>query len=117
MPTPGPAAEVNIGKEVIGTTLRAFVDTPVLHIDSGPSQMRSVTWTNGTGAPATLWFPNGAQLFSDGVDFSNPIDIPAGGLTLNFRPGLPAFDHHYHIYCEAVGDCAQGNSEPRVSCP
>lgn len=112
-------SQANVVKQTIGGQDRAFVIPPQISIGSGAAQVRSVQWRNGTGAKARLWFPNGDQVFEapTGVDFSNPIEIPAGGLTLQVKTAPNPGHYHYHLYCEAVKDCAQGNSEPRVHVP
>jgi hypothetical protein len=119
---PGPNTQtVRILEETIGYKLSAFVDTPIVKIGSGSSRLQQVQWINGTHGKATLWFPNGAEVFdetmSPGRDFSKLIDIPAGGLTLTVKASPAQDDYHYHIYCEVTKDCARGNSEPQVTCP
>ncbi len=111
--------QVDVVTQGIGGSTRAFVVPPHINIGQGPTQVPSVRWTNRTDAPARLWFPNGDELFDPPpAGFANPIGIPAGGeLILNVRKGPNPDTYHYHIYCEAVWDCAQGNSEPDVSCP
>jgi hypothetical protein len=114
---PGPI-QVNVLKQNIGGQDRAFVVQPKVSIGTGATQAPAVRWINSTGAPAKLWFPNGDQLFvTPPGGFSNPIDIPAGGLTLEVKNRPNFGDYHYHVYSEAVGDCALGDSEPRLSCP
>jgi hypothetical protein len=109
--------QVNVVKQNIGGQDRAFVVPPGIHIGIGASKVPSIQLTNSTGAPVRVWFPNGGQLFDAPLDFSNPLDVPAGGLTLHVKSSPNPGDYHYHVYCEAVKDCAQGNSEPKVGCP
>src|SRR6266849_5926843 len=113
---------VHILEQSIGLNLRTFVDTPIVKIGSGTSQLTQVQWMNGTNGKATLWFPNGAEVFEDtvpptNVNFAHLIPIPAGGLTLKVKAKPAQDDYHYHIYCEVSKDCAHGNSEPQVTCP
>jgi len=106
---------VNVVKVNIGGQDRAFV-IPAAFGLGNPPQVSSVTWTNGTGDDAFLWFPNGEQLF-DPDPGDDPVPIPASGLTLNVSAKAKPGDYHYHVYCKAVNDCAQGHSEPRISVP
>lgn len=121
--TPGPD-EVNIAIQRMGNHPRAFAVPPLRSIGSS----KSITWRNGTGAKARFWFPNGDQVFdlpsiAPGVivtTLADPIDIPAGGsLILPVKTKTRPTDgtYHYHVYCEAVKDCAQGNSEPVITHP
>jgi len=123
MAAPGFAGQVNVDKQTIGGQDRVFVDVPHISIGDGAARVKSVKWVNNTKDLAVLWFPNGDLIF-DGTtsvprvsSFLDPIKIPAEGLTLQVK-SVPKFGHyHYHVYCEAVKDCAEGKSEPRVSVP
>ena len=97
---------------------RAFVDPPQISIGSESTKVPSVQWENSTGDKASLWFPNGGEVFDERPeDFLNPIDIPQGGLELKVKE-IPEDGHyHYHVYCKAVKDCAHGHSEPRIDVP
>jgi hypothetical protein len=107
---------VNILKTNIANQPRTFVSEP--HIGVGkPSVVSQVKWTNGTGGRAWLWFPNGDRIFSSSNNYLNPIEIPSSGLSLDVKADPVEGAYHYHIYCETVHDCAQGNSEPTLSVP
>jgi len=123
MATPGFAGQVNVDKQTIGGQARVFVDVPHISIGEGAAQVKSVKWVNNTKGLAMLWFPNGDLIF-DGTtsvpsvpSFLDPIEIPAGGRTLQVKSAPNPGHYHYHVYCEAVKDCAEGKSEPRVSVP
>ena len=112
--------QANVVKQTVGGQDRAFVLPPQISIGGGAAQVRSVQWINGTGAKARFWFPNGDEVFVPpaGGDFSKPIEILAGGLlTLQVKTPPNPGNYHYHVYCEAVKDCALGDSEPRVTVP
>ena len=110
--------QVNVVKQAIDRHDRGFVVPPQVGIGIGPTKVPSVRWINGTGARARLWFPNGDEVFDPPPGgFSNPIDIPPGGLTLQVKAAPNPGNYHYHVYCEAVKDCAQGHSEPRLDVP
>ena len=114
------AGQANVVTQPIGGQDRAFVLPPHISIGAGAAQVRSVQWTNGTSAKARFWFPNGDEVFVPpaGEDFSKPIEIAAGGrLTLQVKAAPNPGSYHYHIHCDAVKDCALGNSEPRVTVP
>ncbi len=118
MPVP---VDVNVVKQTVAGRDRAFVIPPQFGIGSGAAKAPSVQLRNSTGAGAKLWFPNGGHVFDlpTGVTtFSNPIEIPAGGLlTLPVKSAPTNGIYHYHVYCEAIHSCAQGNSEPVVTVP
>ena len=111
--------QVNIIKQNIGGQDRAFVLPPEIHVGIGATKVPSVQLRNGTGGRVWLWFPNGENVFDPpAAGFSNPTQIQDGGvLTLNVTARPNPGGYHYHLYCEAVDDCAQGNSEPKVGCP
>jgi hypothetical protein len=118
---PGPV-RVNIEIHAIGDEDRAFVVPPSIEIGEGTKKVPSVQWRNATGQDAKFWFPNGEAVFSPPNDqkegFANPIPIRSGEvLTLYVKPETKYGLYHYHVYCEATKNCAQGNSEPTVDCP
>ena len=109
---------VNIEIHTIGGQDRAFVDSPHVRIGERSTQVPSVRWENRTRGKATLWFPNGGEVFDERPEgFSNPIDIPEKGLELKVKEHPEKGNYHYHVYCEVVKDCAQGHSEPRLDVP
>jgi hypothetical protein len=104
----------------IGGHGRAFVTPPQISIGEGRTRLAFLTLRNGTSKKAWFWFPSGDRVCipPEGKDFLSPIDIAAGGfLKLVVRKKPKHGNYHYHLYCEAVHDCAQGNSEPRISVP
>ena len=132
-PGPGTSMKVDLPLPVSDATGKqyVFVDprTPI-HIGGpgGPPPVNEVKLTNNTGATATLWFPNADKVFNPstssvsgqpvGVNFSQLIPIPAAGVaTLKVNSAPSPGSYHYHIYCDAVKDCAIGNSEPQVDVP
>ena len=110
--------KVKVQRHSIFGVDRAFIDQPHVRIGIETTKVPSVHWTNATGGGARLWFPNGGEVFDPPPGgFLNPIDIPPDGLTLKVK-AVPAIgDYHYHVYCDSLKDCAQGNSEPRLSVP
>jgi hypothetical protein len=113
--TVGPI-QVNIVKHAVSGKDRGFVVPPHVAMGTGTAKVPSVRWINGTGGSARLWFPNGDEVFQPPAGgFSNPIEIPPGGLTLQVKASPNAGDYHYHVYCDSLKECAQGNSEPRIS--
>jgi hypothetical protein len=106
-----------IQKDDMGRQPRAFVISPQIRIGMPPT-VSKVIWKNDTREDARLWFPNGGRVFKDQLDYKNPLPIkPGGSKELEVKPNPELGDYHYHVYCEAVQDCAQGNSEPRLSVP
>jgi hypothetical protein len=118
-PGEGPR-QVIIHTVSIGSTNRAFVDKPRVRTGD-PLTASPITWVNRTGRRARFWFPNGHLVFDPKStpkgSFEDPFDIPDKGLELTVLAGAKPGDYHYHIYCEAANDCAQGNSEPGVTVP
>jgi hypothetical protein len=110
--------QVNIVKQAISGKDKGFVAPPHVDIGMGTAKVTSVRWINGTGGRARLWFPNGDEVFDPpSAGFSNPIEIPPGGLTLQVKAPPISGDYHYHVYCDSLKECASGNSEPRLSVP
>jgi hypothetical protein len=101
---------------------RVHVKPPVIHIGSGPKQLRAIQFTNDTGDKARFWLLAVASLLEDGppgnTDYSNPIVVDANKtLDIRLKPDLGYGDYHYHVYCDAIGNEAEGNSSPGMSCP
>jgi hypothetical protein len=101
---------------------RVYVNPPVIHLGSGSSQLPSIQFTNNTGDTIRIWLLNVASLFARPPkgykDFDNPFVVAAGRtLDLDLKPGLGNGDYYYHVFCDAVGRDADGNSPPVMSCP
>jgi hypothetical protein len=101
---------------------KVYVNPPVIRVGSGPSQLRNIQFANHTGGKASLWFPDGLPLFDGTPDqypsHENPLVIEAGATkVLKLKPNLGDGFYHYHVHCDAIGDEADGNSPPSLSCP
>jgi hypothetical protein len=121
-PTRPVPISVQITKHLIGKEgkERAFVTPSLTQIGKDVTKAPSVQWQNDTGSRATLWFPNGADLFvpPEKGGFENPIVIEVGAVLTLYVKEKPTEGHyHYHLSSEATRDCALGDSEPRMSCP
>jgi len=108
--------------KVPGGRERVFVNPPVIHIGHGHSQLRDIQFTNHTGGTVRLWFPNGALLFTappDGYpNFENPFVIERNQkLDLKLKSGCEYSSYYYHVYCDVIGNEAEGNSPPVLNCP
>jgi len=130
---PEPVVPVPVQVSIVKQGANVLVQPPgEAHIGIDANKVPSVQLTNRTGDQAFLWFPNGDQLFdlpvevknadgskgANGADFLTPILIPDGGTATLYTTANPNQVHlHYHVFCKAVNDCAQGNSEPKVGCP
>ena len=111
--------QVMLGKPIEIDTPRVFVNPPIAHLcDATPPQ--SIRWDNQTGGPVMIWLPNGDKLLNppSGKDFSKPFLIaPNCDLTLGVKKNPKKARIQYHVYCEVIGDYAEGNSPPVLSCP
>ena len=103
---------------------KVFVDPPVIHIGSGPSQVQAIQFTNNTGGTVRIWLLNVESLFAgppknnENKDFHIPFVVENNDtLDLDLKPDLDNGDYEYHVYCDAIPGEADGNSMPRVSCP
>lgn len=101
---------------------RIYVNPAVIHVGSGSKLLRKIQFTNHTGDKARFWFPNGASIFVGPPppykDFSNPFVVDNDGkLEFDVLPDLEPCDYTYHVYCDAIGGEADGNSPPGISCP
>jgi hypothetical protein len=101
---------------------KVYVNPPVVHIGTGSAQLRKIRFTNNTGDKARFWFPNAGWLFAGPApgyqNFDNPFVVEDGGeLDLALNPNLGPFDYKYRVHCDAIGDEADGNSPPGISCP
>jgi len=125
--------EVDIRVEKIGHE-RAFVVPGRFHTGKDETKLPSISWKNCTTDFVRVWFPFGLRIFEnrverkdkdgkevkrDAISFvANTFDIPAGGtLTLFVSDNAIDGTYHYHVYCEAIHESAQGNSEPEVVVP
>ena len=121
VPSPMPADLPRPIKDPTGRK-RVYVNPPVIHVGSKPRLLPKITFTNHTGDVARFWFPTGALIFVGPPppykDFSNPFVVKDGEkLELEVLPGLKPCDYTYHVYCDAIGGEADGNSPPGISCP
>ncbi len=99
---------------------RVFVVPPTVHL-GGKNPAKSIRWVNETGDLVKIWLTSPRDLLKSSEDLSKPIEIPRNGeLVVAVNDGLEELgecSHHYHVYCEAVKNYAEGNSPPNMSCP
>jgi hypothetical protein len=129
--TPGPGpVEVDIIVEKIGHE-RAFVVPGRISTGKGETKVSSISWKNCTEGVVRVWFPFGDRVFerrhevdeevktvNETYFVANTFDIPSEGtLTLFVKDEADDGTYHYHVYCEAIHESAQGNSEPEVEVP
>jgi hypothetical protein len=129
--TPGPGpVEVDIVAEKIGHE-RAFVVPGRISTGKGETKVPSISWKNHTKGVVRVWFPFGGRVFEgqhkvgkevktvdESYFVANTFDIPSEGtLTLFVKDEAGDGTYHYHVYCEAIHESAQGNSEPEVVVP
>jgi hypothetical protein len=111
--------QVMLGKPIEIDTPRVFVNPPISHL-CGANPPQIIRWDNQTGGPVMIWLPNGDKLLDppSGGDFSKPFLIPPKGeLVLSVKENPKKARIQYHVYCEVIGDYAEGNSPPVLSCP
>lgn len=98
---------------------RIFVNPPTIHIGSGSSQLKEIRFINHTGKKILVWLPNGHHYLDKKPEYlAKPILIEADkAVPLPVKPSPESGHYPYHIYCERIEDCAEGHSEPHVSCP
>jgi hypothetical protein len=113
---------VDIGKPVMINKMRVFVNPPTAHVGSTALQsvIDEVKIVNRTGEDIRVWFPQGAKIFDarSVSDWNAPFLVPKDQdriLRVKLEP--EEGDYNYNVYCDAIGDYAQGNSEPHVACP
>ena len=118
----GKVAIVNIEKPVMINKLRVFVNPPTVHVGSLAAQtvIDEVKINNNTGGDIRVWFPQGAKIFDvrSVSDWNSPFLIPKDqDRILRVKADPEEGEFNYNVYCDAIGDYAQGNSEPHVGCP
>ena len=101
---------------------RVYINPPVIHIGHGSTQLRDLRFTNHTGGTARIWLLEAASIFvgpPEGYpNFDEPFVVRAKDtLDLKLKPNLGYGDYTYHVYCDAIGHEAEGNSPPVLSCP
>jgi hypothetical protein len=101
---------------------RVFVNPPAIHIGIGPKRLPNIRFTNNTGDTVRIWLLEAASLFAgpppDYKNFDIPFVVPAKGtLELDLKPDLGYGDYTYHVFCDAIGHEADGNSPPTLHCP
>jgi hypothetical protein len=106
---------------------RVYVNPPVIHVGIGDERLKNVLFTNETGDTVRIWLLEAASLFvppatdNEGkvyTDLNTPFVVKQNGtLDVKITPKSDYGDYYYHVYCDAIGREADGNSAPRVSCP
>ena len=80
----------------------------------------AVRLINNTGGLVRLWIPKGDSLFKPlpgGQDFNDLVIGDGKTLELDVLDTPANGDYPYHVYCDSVGDYAEGGSPPNMSCP
>jgi hypothetical protein len=115
-----PIREVTLTKpENVGGRKRAFVVPGTVHL-GGPEPARTIRWTNNTGAPVEIWLAAVQHLLKagPGVNLAKPIPVGTGdNLVVAVKDGVEDCEYYYHVFCEKIGNFADGNSPPILSCP
>jgi|SRR5579863_3905785 hypothetical protein len=101
---------------------RIYVNPPVIHIGKGEAQLEDIRFMNNTGGTVRIWLLEAEKIFNappQGYkNFENPFVVkPKGTLDLKLKPDLPYGDYVYHVFCDAIGHEAEGNSPPAIGCP
>ena len=106
---------------------RVYVNPPVIHIGIGHERLKNIRFTNHTGDTVRIWLLEAASLLvppakdnegKEYKDFYTPIVVkPKGTLDVGVNPKSDYGDYYYHVYCDAIGHEADGNSPPGLSCP
>jgi hypothetical protein len=106
---------------------RVYVNPPVIHIGIGDERLKNVRFTNHTGDTVRIWLLEAASLFVPPVtdnegnvykDLETPFVVKQNGtLDVKVKPKSDYGDYYYHVYCDAIGHEADGNSPPGASCP
>jgi hypothetical protein len=101
---------------------RVYVNPPVIHLGKGETQLEHICFANNTGGTIRIWLLEAASIFdgppAGAKNFDSPFVVKAKGtLDLTLKPELGYGDYVYHVYCDAIGHEAEGNSPPAISCP
>src|SRR5580700_6858626 len=95
---------------------RVFVNPPMARIGSGASKLGSIRFVNETDDIIRLWLPNAHHyLDMKPEDLASPFVLEKGGQKdFNVKVSPEPGHYPYHVYCDAIGNGAEGHSEPHV---
>lgn len=122
IPPPGPrdVREINVLEStLIGDQKRVFVDPATTRITQpNGSKLDYIRFHNRTEGTIWVWLPNGHRyLKMSENDAVNTIKIEPGReseqLKVQASPA-PGGHYPYHVYCQEIGNGAEGHSEPVV---
>lgn len=115
-----PVREVALTKpHDVGGRERVFVVPATVHL-GGPEPAKTIRWTNHTGAPVEIWLAAVQHLLkaAPDVNLSKPIPVGTGDdLVVAVKDGVEDCQYYYHVFCEKIGNFADGNSSPIMGCP
>jgi hypothetical protein len=96
---------------------RVSVNPPTIHI-GGPEPPKTIRWINKTGKPVHVWLPSVKDFLESKEDLLKPLPIAVGDeLVVGVKGCQGVWERDYHVFCEEIGNFADGNSPPTVSCP
>jgi hypothetical protein len=107
--------------EFVGGRDRIFVVPGTVHL-GGAVAAKTIVWLNETGGPVKVWLAALKDILipQAGQDFSGPIQIDErtnNRLEVTVKEGIENCQRDYHVFCEKIGNFADGNSPPNMSCP
>jgi hypothetical protein len=100
-----------------GERQRVFVIPSTIHL-GGPKPLKTIRWQNNTEKPVHVWLASVQGILKSNKDLSQPVRIdPGKDLVVSVQDCKGEWQHDYHVYCEEIGNYADGNSPPHMSCP
>jgi hypothetical protein len=103
----------------VGGRERVFVVPANIHL-AAPDRAKTIRWVNQTGGRVQVWLASVQHLLkaAPGVNLSEPIAVaPGDDLVVAVKDGVEDCQYDYHVFCEKIGNFADGNSPPSMGCP